>query len=94
MIRAYKLYTGNDGQSHIIRGTISPDKIVQANTIFFSETPAHSIADWHNAPSAQYVINISGTLEFMTRGGETFILKPGDIIVALDMTRLNRASWI
>jgi quercetin dioxygenase-like cupin family protein len=84
MIRAYKLFTGADGQAHVTRGTISTDKIVKAISVFFSETPAHSVADWHTAPSAQYVVNISGVLEFTTRGGESFILKPGDVIVALD----------
>jgi mannose-6-phosphate isomerase-like protein (cupin superfamily) len=46
------------------------------------ETPAHSSFDWHNDPEPQYVITLSGTLDFTTRDGETFILRPGDVLVA------------
>jgi hypothetical protein len=38
------------------------------------ETPAHSSFDWHNDLEPQYMITLSGTLEFTTRDGETFIL--------------------
>src|SRR5262249_22617077 len=31
-----------------------------------------------------YVITLSGTLEFTTRDGETFIMRPGDVLVAID----------
>jgi len=52
--------------------------------IHFKETPAHSSYDWHNDPEPQYVITLSGTLEFTTRDGETFIMRPGDVLVAID----------
>ena len=32
----------------------------------------------------QYVITLAGTLEFTTRDGETFTLRPGDVLVAKD----------
>ena len=31
-------------------------------------------------------MTLSGTLEFTTRDGETFILKPGDVLLAEDTT--------
>ena len=49
-----------------------------------AETPAHSSLDWHDAPQAQYVITLSGTLEFTTRNGERFTLRPGDVLIAQD----------
>lgn len=52
----------------------------------WAQTPAHSSLDWHNAPTTQYVITLSGTLEFGTRTGETFTLEPGDVLVATDIT--------
>ena len=52
--------------------------------IHFKETPPHSSFDWHEAPEPQYVITLAGTLEFTTRGGETFVLRPGDVLVAMD----------
>jgi quercetin dioxygenase-like cupin family protein len=34
----------------------------------------------------QYVITLSGTLEFTTRDGETFVLRPGEVLLAADTT--------
>lgn len=34
----------------------------------------------------QYVITLSGTLEFTTRDGETFVLCPGEVLLATDTT--------
>jgi len=84
MIRAYRLYTGPDGNSQVMRGSIGENKLVEAQTILFKETPAHSSFDWHNAPIPQYVITLSGVLEFTTVGGETFTIHPGDVLVAED----------
>ena len=53
--------------------------------IHFEETPAHSSADWHVSPEVQYVITLSGTLEFTTRNGETFVVQPGDVILSEDV---------
>jgi hypothetical protein len=40
--------------------------------------------DWHDAPESQYVITLAGTLEFTTRDGETFIIRPCDFLVPAD----------
>ena len=45
-----------------------------------------SALDWHTAPHVQYVITLSGTLEFTTRDGETFVLRPGEVLLAADTT--------
>jgi quercetin dioxygenase-like cupin family protein len=86
MIKAYKLYTGNDGHSHVQTGTVNEGVFNQASSIRFQESPPHSFYDWHNAPVEQYVITLSGTLEFETLPGETFIVRPGEILIALDTT--------
>ena len=86
MIRAYRLYTGTDGNSHVIPGTVNGDRLVDAESIHFKETAAHSTFDWHNDPIPQYVITLSGVLEFSTVGGETFTIRPGDVLVAEDHT--------
>ena len=86
MIRAYRLYTGPDGNSHVVRGSIAESKLVEAQTVLFRETPAHSSYDWHNDPIPQYVITLAGVLEFTTAGGETFTIHPGDVLVAEDHT--------
>ena len=86
MIRAYRLYTGSDGNSHVVRGSIGNKALVEADSIQFKETPAHSSLDWHDAPALQYVITLSGVLEFTTAGGETFTIHPGEILLAEDNT--------
>jgi len=83
-IRAFKLYTGPDHASHALEGTIDEEARTDAIAIHFQETPAHSSGDWHNSPESQYVITLSGTLEFTTRGGQTFVLRPGDVLLSLD----------
>ena len=86
MIRAYLLYTGEDGDSHVKRGSIPAGALVQTDHALFKETAAHSSFDWHNDPIPQYVVTLSGILEFTTKTGETFTLYPGDVLVATDHT--------
>src|SRR5215471_3405714 len=84
MLRAFKLYTGADGASHVLEGTIDETDRTDVIAVHFKETPAHSSYDWHPDPEPQYVITLSGTLEFATPDGETFVLRPGDVLVAVD----------
>jgi quercetin dioxygenase-like cupin family protein len=49
--------------------------------IHFKESPAHSSSDWHNDPEPHYVITLSGTLEFTIGDGETFAVRPGDVML-------------
>ena len=83
-IRAFKLYTGHDNASHVLEGTIDEKARTDVIAIHFKETPAHSSYDWHPDPEPQYVLTLSGTLEFTTRDGETFVLRPGDVLLAED----------
>lgn len=86
MIRAYRLYTGPDGNSHVILGSVSGNHLVDVKSIQFKETAPHSSFDWHNDPIPQYVITLAGVLEFTTVGGETFTVRPGDVLLAEDHT--------
>jgi quercetin dioxygenase-like cupin family protein len=83
-IRAFKLYTGPDNASHVLEGTIDQKDRTDVVAIHFKETPAHSSYDWHDAPEPQYVMTLSGTLEFTTRDGETFVVRPGEVLLAED----------
>ncbi|RMO18313.1 Cupin-like domain protein [Pseudomonas amygdali pv. morsprunorum] len=85
-IKAYRLCTGPDNLSHVIEGSIDQKAMTDVNALHFKETPAHSQYDWHAAPEEQYVITLSGTLEFSTTGGENFVLRPGEILLAQDTT--------
>jgi quercetin dioxygenase-like cupin family protein len=86
MIKAYHLYTGPDGNSHVTYGSVSGNELVASESILFKETPAQSSFDWHNDPIPQYVITLSGVLEFTTKGGETFTVHPGEVLIATDHT--------
>ena len=83
-IRAFKLYTGPDHASHVLEGTIHENDRTDVSAIRFQETPAHSSEGWHDSPESQYVITLSGTLEFTTRDGETFVVRPGEVILSSD----------
>ncbi len=85
MLHAFKLYTGpDDNASHVLEGTIKEGERAEVVAIHFKESPPHASLEWHTAPEAQYVVTLSGTLEFTTRDGETFVLRPGDVLVATD----------
>jgi quercetin dioxygenase-like cupin family protein len=84
MLHAFKLYTGKDNLSHVAEGTVAQHDRTDVVAIHFQESAPHSSLDWHDAPEPQYVIMLSGTLEFTTRDGEKFILRPGDVLVAID----------
>lgn len=86
MIRAYHLSTGQDGHSHVKSGSIINHEVIATQTIHFEESPPHSSLDWHNAPAVQYVITLAGELEFVTRTGETFTIRPGEILIARDVS--------
>jgi hypothetical protein len=83
-MRAFKLYTGKDNASHVLEGTLTLDRRADVKDVHFKESPPHSSFDWHDAPEPQYVITLAGTLEFTTRDGESFIIRPGDVLVATD----------
>ena len=86
VIRAYRLYTGVDGNSHVQVGSVTSDDAIAAESIMFEVTPAHSSYDRHNAPVEQYVLTLTGVLVFTTKSGESFTIVPGDVLLAEDVT--------
>lgn len=84
MLHAFKLYTGTDNASHFAEGTMAENDSSEVVSVHFKESPPHSSLDWHDAPEMQYVITLSGTLEFTTRDREKFVVRPGDVLVAED----------
>ncbi|MFQ1064144.1 cupin domain-containing protein [Bordetella trematum] len=95
MIRCVRLWTGADKESHFEDGWLDLPKgergdvlseVFKTASISFRETNAGGSYSWHEAPARQFVITLSGTLEFETRSGSTFILHPGDILLAEDTT--------
>jgi hypothetical protein len=63
-----------------------------ATTISFEETASGGAFAWHDAPIRQLVITLSGTLDFQTREGKHFLIRPGDVLLAED-TIGSGHSW-
>jgi quercetin dioxygenase-like cupin family protein len=93
MIRCVRLWTGDDGNSHVEEGTIvmapgptgdlSSGKLAVVSASFQQTMPGGHLA-WHDAPVRQLVVTLSGTLDFVTRDGGHFKLAPGDVLLAED----------
>jgi quercetin dioxygenase-like cupin family protein len=101
MIRCVRLWTGEDNNSHFEEGLIELEPGQRGDwlsskadvvTISFQETASGGAFAWHTAPIRQFVITLSGTLDFQTRDGHHFLLYPGDILLAED-TAGSGHSW-
>src|SRR5580658_6544518 len=66
-MRAFKLYIGSDNASHVLEGEVALEKSTDVTSVHFKESPPDSALDWHVAPQRQYVLTLTGTLEFTTR---------------------------
>lgn len=95
MIRCVRIWTDADGDSVFEDGTIDMAEgargdvlsaTVAAAGLSFRETRAGGSFAWHDAPTRQIVLTLAGTLEFRTRKGERFEIRPGDALLAEDTT--------
>ena len=101
MIECVRLWTGKDDESHFERGVIDLEPGMRgdwlsgkfgAASVSFQETHSGGTFEWHTAPTRQFVITLSGTLDFATRSEQHFTLKPGVILLAED-TAGGGHSW-
>ena len=93
MIRCVRMWTGEDGNSLFEEGSIdlaegmrgdAVGEPIPAMEISFQETMSGGSYEWHQDPVPRFVITLSGTLEFETKSGATFVIRPGDILLAQD----------
>jgi len=100
-MKATRLHTGPDGESHFediditldnIVGSEKKSELISATGIIFRETSGDYNRDWHPAPRRQYVINLEGSVELVVGDGTTRILGPGDILLAEDTTGRGHIS--
>lgn len=101
MIRCVRIWEGNDGQSHFEEGAIHLTAgprgdmlsgMASATGVSFQETRAGGTFAWHDAPARQFVVTLTGTLDFQIRDGGHFAIRPGDILLAED-TAGGGHSW-
>lgn len=92
-----RLYSGEDGQSHLEAITLSVDDFVDVEGAFGQATPWLSCDrmtirqvppeyehSWHNAPRRQYVVQLQGRLEIEVASGAKAVIGPGDVLLAED----------
>jgi quercetin dioxygenase-like cupin family protein len=93
MIRCVRIWTGEDGNSLFEEGVIdltegmrgdAVGKSVPTVELSFQETRSGGSYEWHQDPVPRFVITLSGTLEFQVKSGATFIIRPGDLLLAQD----------
>ena len=83
----YRLYTGDDAQSHI--EPIDPSDWTApqgARSIVFRTDPVGNFQDWHPAPRRQFVIILSGQLEIGLGDGSKHVFGAGDARLLEDTT--------
>jgi hypothetical protein len=87
------MWTGEDGDSLFEEGWIdlaegvrgdSVGKAVPVVELSCRETRSGGSYEWHQDPVPRFVITLSGTLEFKMKSGATFIIRPGDVLLAQD----------
>ena len=95
MIRCIRIWTDSSGGSVFEEGSLtlpggSQGDLIgdafHATSISFRQTQPKDALAWHEAPTHQLVLTLGGTLEFETRDGSTFIIRPGDVLLAEDTT--------
>lgn len=101
MIRCVRIWTDDTGNSVFEAGHIElsdgerGDALsvkTEARWVSFRETQPGGSFEWHDAPTRQLVITLSGRLEFETKDGACFTIDPGDVLLAEDTTGTGH-SW-
>jgi quercetin dioxygenase-like cupin family protein len=95
MIRCVRIWTNANQASSFEEGFLAlpggreGDAIGEAfavTSVSFRETQAKDALAWHDAPTHQLVLTLGGTLQFETRDGGSFVIRPGDVLLAEDTT--------
>lgn len=99
MANIFRVYTGNDGQSHLEEMHLPLEPFVDTEGAYGKGTPLEAATgitfrvaepgyflDWHNAPRRQYTITLSGEAEIGVGDGTVRRVGVGDVLLAEDLT--------
>ena len=93
---AYRLFTGDDGQSHIeaiaLEQATDWTKGLPATEI--RSAPDGNFSVWHPAPRRQLVIILAGQLEIGPGDGSKHIFGPGDARLAEDTSGQGHTTGV
>ncbi len=94
-----RIYTGDDGQSHIEQMPLAMQPFLDTEGAHGEGTPLQNVQgltfrvsppgyelSWHCAPRRQYSISLAGEAEIEVGDGTTMRTKPGDVVLAEDLT--------
>src|SRR6188474_1455199 len=94
-----RVYTGDDGRSHLEEVTLALQPFIDtegaygegtplqpATGISFRVAPLGYVLNWHCAPRRQYSITLSGEAEIQVGDGTVVRVGPGDVLLAEDLT--------
>ena len=97
--RIHRVYTGNDGQSHMESFPLDVNpfldaegahgqatELLQSTGIVFRTSPVGYELDWHTAPRRQLMILLRGRVELEVGSGARLQCRPGDVVLAEDTT--------
>ena len=95
----WRIYSGDDGQSHIERVPLAMQpftdtegaygeatRLQATGGITFRVSPPGYELGWHCAPRRQYSITLSGAAEIEVGDGTVQRIGPGDVVLAEDLT--------
>lgn len=95
----WRVYSGDDGQSHVeemtlpmqsfvdVEGAYGEGTELQHTTgIMFRVSPPGYELGWHCAPRRQYSITLAGEAEVEVGDGTIKRIGPGDVLLAEDLT--------
>jgi quercetin dioxygenase-like cupin family protein len=99
MPKIWRVYSGADGKSHIEELPLAMKPFVDTEGahgettalqsvagIAFRVSPPGYVLDWHCAPRRQYSISLSGQAEIEVGDGTVVRVRPGDVVLAEDLT--------
>lgn len=85
-----RLYTGEDGQSHIEQIELEShpeyEAMQAAQGIVFRRVEPGRFSDWHCAPRRQFVITLEGEVEIGLGDGSVHRFGAGQAMLAEDLT--------
>ena len=90
MATIIRVFTGEDGESHLEELDPASHPLLRSAQptveIEFRSLPVGYFNDWHTAPRRQYVISLSGEAELGIGDGTMRRFRPGDVLLADDLT--------
>jgi hypothetical protein len=99
MPKIWRVYSGPDGQSHLVQVPLEMKPFADiegahgeatamqpATGITFRVAPPGYVLDWHCARRRQYSISLSGVAEIEVGDGTVARVGPGDVVLAEDLT--------